>query len=452
MKSYLKKSQIALWLAIFLFGMLGTGQNAIAQTKDTLWTRDVWPLTLINGVFSPDDQFIYATCLQNNTDYLVRKYNLNGDLISKIDTIGGIRQFSEDGRFFWNYSGDKYDANTFLKIFSFGGGGHNISKWFWSITESNDIGVVATDDGKFKDTENRTYYFDNLKIFQPSNSKILMDTAYPGNIFTFNAVSIKPNSKEVAFLVQSIARDYKGNFFTDTSRIEIWDLTSFSKKKEIQIQKPKNFGDGLLLKYSPDGSVLGYQHDGNLTLYSTTDYSVVWESDDSLFPRIFNFTWTKNNANMFLSFYADLKFMGICRLNNLNKSFEKVYIPSSGTEFINFNSDLTQIITNLSDSLELLYYRPESIQDDFFDNFKINCFAKSTSNILRIELVSSNSYKSIISIVDTIGFTVIPQKEFPIYEKSNVWEFDISFLKSGTYFVRIQIDGHSYEVKFAIVR
>ncbi|OGU58108.1 MAG: hypothetical protein A2X64_05555 [Ignavibacteria bacterium GWF2_33_9] len=152
----ISKSNYSLLLVILIF--ICSSPSLFSQTKDTLWTRDVWPLTLINGVFSPDDQFIYATCLQNNTDYLVRKYNSNGDLISEIDTIGGIRQFSEDGRFFWNYYGDKYDALNNQRISRVVDklGRTNINFGASVINEKTDIGIIY-DGGNVVKTEDYQY-------------------------------------------------------------------------------------------------------------------------------------------------------------------------------------------------------------------------------------------------------------------------------------------------------
>ncbi|MEN6511263.1 MAG: hypothetical protein ABFD00_05455, partial [Chloroherpetonaceae bacterium] len=142
-------------LALMMFGQAVLAE-AQTQDRDTIWTR-TFPYHLQNAVFAPDDQSIYAT--SDYPSHYVVQYDLQGNIIGEIDTIGGIRLFSKDGRFFWNYYGDKYDAKTFQKLYSFGGGGYNINwdPWNYLIDDKNDIGIAVAG-GKVIDEQYRRYY------------------------------------------------------------------------------------------------------------------------------------------------------------------------------------------------------------------------------------------------------------------------------------------------------
>ena len=82
-----------------------------AETQDTIWTRRTWPSKIANAVFSNDGNFIYVAG-QGNPSRL-SKYDINGNLLWINDTVGGIKRFSTDGNYFYNFQGDKYNANTF---------------------------------------------------------------------------------------------------------------------------------------------------------------------------------------------------------------------------------------------------------------------------------------------------------------------------------------------------
>jgi hypothetical protein len=423
--------------------------NLFAQTKDTLWTYDCGKYYLSNAVFSPDNQFIYATC--SFTKHEVWKFDLQGHRIWVNDSVGGIKQFSEDGRFFWNYYGDKYDAVTFQKLFPFGGGGYNISGWDFEVNEKSNLGI-ACGYGKQISTQYRNYFDSCLIQFRLSNMQTLKFTSYPGKVFGYTASTIHPSGNEVAFLIGSEAKkDNEPYPYTDTMRIEIWRLSELTKEREIQIVMPTIAGS-LNLKYSPDGSVLGYLHDGKLTLYNTTDYSVVWENDDR-FGVINNFIWSFDMQNLYLSFYTNMTFMGLCKLDYQNKSLIIDYKPSSGNYFINLNKELSLIVTHWANKLEVLDNTLTSINEPFnTKNYQVKLTQTQIGTEFVLSINANIPEAATYTITNMLGKQCTKALTINLEQGLNQFEIYTSILPSGTYFLNLTIDDHTRNLKFMVVK
>jgi len=432
--------------------LLSFSQNLFSQEKDTLWTRDVWPLTLINGVFSPDDQFIYATCLQNNTDYFVRKYNSNGDLISEIDTIGGIRQFSEDGQFFWNYFSDKYDANTFKKLNDFATNKINLYEWpkvdYWDVTINTrkNIGIGTTWHGIITSTESTMDFDSNIVIFSPSDSKIIKVTSNTSKRYRLLANCVHPDGQEVAYVSAGLVIDEPSYF--DTVKIEIWNIKENQKLREIYLSGITDM-QRAKLKYSPDGSVLGYQHDGKLTLYSTTDYSVVWESD---FGIIMNFGWSSDTKYFYINSFPTNFGLSKYTFPEMKKIY--LYPKFESTKFINFNKDNSLILCSYSTArLYLLDNTVTSVADPVFtENYKTSIIQNQTNSdlILSINAIQPNIAE--YTITNSLGKICSQSVILNLEQGQNNFEINLSNLNSGIYFLNLTIDNYTHNLKFMVVR
>jgi hypothetical protein len=442
--AHLKLGKI-LSLAIFLMVLFASGQQAKSE-DGIIWTKDFFPYKLLNAVFSPDDQFIYATC----TDaYYVFKYDLQGNKIDSIMNVGGIKQFSKDGKYFWNFYGDKYDATTFEKIYSFAGGiVDNINDWNLEINEAANLGIACSYGKKIR-TYYSVQYDSSLIIVDLTDGHIISYTAYPGdNAYGFSQESISPDGSKVAFLTGRTVTD-KQEEYTAEMHIEIWKLPEFVKDKQIilDLSGDKQSSD-LRLKFSPDGSVLGYQHDGGVTLYSTTDYSVVWESESG---DIYNFNWDNNNKY----FYLSTGFSGMYKIEyeTKNKIFTYPKNIVIATKYINFNKNNNHILCGNSTLLVLLDNTITSVSDPFFiEEYETTLLQNQTNNNYQLQIVAIQPNIVNYFISDAIGNILIPNLTQNLMQGINVFDIETSALPSGTYFINIEISGHSQTLKFIVVR
>jgi hypothetical protein len=195
--------------------------------------------------------------------------------------------------------------------------------------------------------------------------------------------------------------------------------------------------------------VLGYQHDGKLTLYSTTDYSVVWESGEI---GVDNFGWSNNPQNLYINKHrADF---GLLKYSY--PAFENTffYPGFADTKFINFNKENSRIICSYSTAyLYLLDNTITSITDPFFTTeYKTALLQNQTNNNyqLQIEAIQPNIVNYFIS--DAIGNILIPNLTQNLEQGINSFDIDIANLPSGNYFLQLTIAGHSQTIKFIVVR
>ena len=425
-----------LTLAVFVLVLFGGEQQAFSE-EGIIWTRDVMPYTLINAVFSPDDQYIYATIGYKTID--VVKYDLQGNVLDTIKGIGGIKQFSEDGQFFWNYNGDKYDANTFQKLLSFGGGGYNISGWQWQINEKSDIGVAHGGINASKVTQDS-----NLIFFRPSDCKLLSYTSYPDKHYQFRAIGINPSGTEMAIYILTNRYDMNsGEYVVDSMKLEIWNIQEFKKLREIKMER----GTNILLKYSPDGSVLGYQHDGKLTLYSTTDYSVVWESTGIL---SYLFNWTNDMKYLYCS---QMEF-GLNKYNYDTKLMIHHFNLPSYSEFINFDSKNNYCICSWGDGeLILLDNTISSVSDPFFtEKYQTTITQEQTNKSTNLLINAQLPTKATYTITNSLGVICSKPITLNLVQGQNNYEINTTNLQSGTYFINLTIQDHTTNLKFIVVR
>ena len=441
---HLKLGKI-LSLAVILLALSAFGQQAKSE-DGVIWTKDFSPYKLLNAVFSPDDQFIYATC----TDiYYVIKYDLQGNILDTIKNVGGIRKFSEDGKYFYTFWGEKFDALTFEKVATFGGGGYNIGGWWFQLNDAKDIGIATTGGGYIIDEQYGRYYDSNFIMFKPSTMEVTRFSCYPGSEGkkkSIKVLSLNPNGDEFALITTSVKRNYKAELEIESYQIEIWKIDPLEMVQKITPQVPGNF-DALNLKYSPDGSVLGYQHDGKLTLYSTTDYSVVWESGEIY---AWNFAFSPDMKYIYIA--EDIH--GVIKYAYESKTKIASFWQAIGSIFLNFSKNNNYLLLSSSDwKIVFADNNFTSITDPFFTNeYKTTLLQNQTNGNyqLQIEATQPNIVNYFIS--DAIGNILIPNLTQNLEQGINQFDIETSGLPSGSYFINIEIAGHSQTLKFIVVR
>ena len=433
-------------LAAFLLVLLISGQRAQAE-NGVIWEKNFMPYKLLNAVFSPDDKYIYATC----TDiYYVIKYDLEGNILDTIKNVGGIRKFSDDGKYFWNYNGDKYDATTFERLSQLFDENNQPDYWkdddYWriNINSDKDIAVATTWHGKVTSTQYTQVFDSNLIVFKPSESKIIKITSHNPNTYRYLASSLHPNGKEVAYVVASLKQGEDRYF--DYVGVEVWNLETDEKVGSFQLEIPKLWNE-VLLRYSPDGSVLGYQHDGKLTLYSTTDYSVLWESGEI-------YAWN-------FAFSPDMKFLYISKAEegldildiNKNKIVFHLNLPSYSL-FINFNKSNTSCLCSWGNPmLILLDNTVTSITDPFFTTeYKTTLKQNPTKGNYQLQIDALQPNILTYYISDINGNIIQPNITQNLEQGTNQIDLETTIFPSGTYFINIEIASHTTTIKFMLVR
>ncbi len=420
-----------------LFFLLISGQRAQAE-NGIIWEKVFLPYKLLNAVFSPDDKYIYATC----TDiYYVIKYDLEGNILDTIKNVGGIRKFSDDGKYFWNEAADKYEYTSLSKVVPFGGGNYKILSWNWDINEKSDIGVAHGN------TIRATSQDSNLILFKLSTGELLKYTSHQDKTFQFEKMGIHPNGKENSFIVSRTKFNGK-DYYTDAVKLEIWSIPELKKIREIGITIPTALDSRFLrLRYSPDGSVLGYQHDGKLTLYSTTDYSVVWESE---IPYIRNFNWSSNMEFLAFSTGTD----GIYKMQFGKNEIKYRYPNMNGSLYIHFNDANSKILCSHNEGwVCLLDNTVTSITDPFFTtDYKTTLIQNQTNGNYQLQIEALQPNILTYSISDINGNIIQPNITQNLEQGTNQIDLETTIFPSGTYFINIEIASHTTTIKFMLVR
>jgi hypothetical protein len=100
---------------------------------------------------------------------------------------------------------------------------------------------------------------------------------------------------------------------------------------------------------------------------------------------------------------------------------------------------LDNTITSVSDPFFITEYKTTLLQNQTNNNYQ-----------LQIEAAQPNSVTYFIS--DAIGNILIPNLTQNLEQGINIFDLETSSFPSGTYFINIEISGHSQTIKFIVVR
>ena len=421
---------------IFCFSSFSTFAGS-----DTLWTRFNYPWLISNAVFSPDGNYIYATGGYNTTR--LYQYDLNGNLISQNDTVGGMKQFSQDGKYFYNFIGGKYEISTCKRVGGIGGwDGNNVR--IYDINETADIGIATTqtDIGYVLDS--------NFIFFKPSNFEVIEYLTHPGtkygeNIWELNGISIAPNGSFAALFVSNrynINQTAYGEEY-----VEIWDVSKRKLLKSLY-SNPSKYSEKIKLQFSPDGKYLGISNERKLFLYSTIDWSLIHTFDyTQSVGGVTAFCFSKDNRKLYVA--GD----GIIKINLDTKIVDYTYYYAWESCFITESRDNSYLLSeaNAGALLVLFDNTISGVEEEINPNI-ISISPNPAMDILNITITIETAQLLVYSISNLKGNPIIPNMKKELNSGINQFLVNVSELTNGVYLLNATLDGQSKSYKFVVER
>ena len=400
--------------------------------QDTLWTRETMPYNIKSAIFSPDGQYIYAS--SDGIPSRLFQYDLNGNLISTNDTVGGIKQFSQDGKYFWNLVGDKYEFANKKKV------GNSISAEY-DFNEPADIGIA---------NNGITSIVNNIIFFRPSDMQVIDSLTHPGtdivnfSIWNIMKIAISSDGKQAALHVAHKTFDGQPH---RKETIEIWDIATRSIIDTMYENQTQN-SEILKMEFSPDGKYLGISNERKLLLYSTSDWSLIHTFDyTQTVCGVKSFAFSKDNKTLYVG--SD----GILKIKLDTKTVDFTYKFTTNSTFINESPDRKNLISETGKGawLVLMDNSIASIPEEKAKT-TVSISPNPSIGILNITITPETEQALIYSISDLEGNIMLPSMKKELTAGVNQIVINIGELPSGAYFLNATLDGQTKSYKFVVER
>jgi hypothetical protein len=425
---------------MFIVVLLIASVSTYSQGLDTVWTYNLMPNQLTNAVFSPDEQYVFATHYYEDvngktTVYLSKFDKANGKLLWTTDTIMGIKQFSDDGKFFYTYNMERfsYPEFKFQTVFNFDSTKMKFKLWSFNIDEEKNIGIAINDKRFVPNGTNETDYDSSLVFFDSQALKFSEIQSHPDSTRLLYDAQISPTTDDFVTILKKMIEINNKPYYDYI--IDLWNLKSKLLSKNIFKQIQIQFSFPPIVKYSPDGKLLGILTD-SLRLYETGNYILMYTFP---FRYVYNFSFMASNSKIMVH-----RIPIALEIYDLT---EKNLIASADlqSDLFFINSNLNQeILTNIGYSLTLIKFKNTAISE----NIEI-------LNTIGSDFVDIKLYKSIINDFSIKIFNIQGSEQkaikYKLINENNI-VVDISTLITGIYILKFQNGSEEYTHKFIIVR
>ena len=428
-----KKMLFLLTIVIFL---LASGQSH-CQTE-VLWSK--WLPDFHGAMFSKDGKVVVA--VYADTLYLLDAYTGEPTMYEKVKIPGGLRMFdiSKDGQYIGvvspgiirilNYntgetvkqiSDDKYwyfkflpDSEHFITIHSLSihssSPGFHISKY---NIESGEIVMTG-----YEDTSN--YYLYEISQLAVSNDK---------NYFCWNMSYLK-----------TVSSDYS------VCSIKLWDAATLTEITTL------NYSNALKdLDFSPDGKYLASaDQDGYIKVWNVETRELIVDMLHSENATIATKLVFSNNSKYLITGGGpfgnqttkiwNLPFMELIHI------YEHPFI--AGTS-LGISSNDSLLVGDFHGRLSVLKtnFDPTSVEEQNVENDTV-IIPNPVKDILNIELKEIILGKVLISLYNSSGKQIKDLQAENIYDGATTLTFDVSFLPTGNYFVRVESNNFNKTFSF----
>jgi hypothetical protein len=429
---------------MFIVVLLIASASLYSQGLDTVWTYNLMPNQLTNAVFSPDEQYVFATHYyidpNNNKKfvYLSKFDKNNGNLMWTTDTIIGLKQFSEDGKSFYTYDMERFSYPEFLKLnppIIPKGIKFNLS--MYELDENTQLMYTINNNGVAKLPMSKSDYDSTIAIFDLKNIEYSKYIPLNDSNKFVQYIHTNKNSNNfvlISFNSYEFKKEYYNNFFVD-----LWDKKTNKFVRNIYSMLNTQFSDMPIVKYSPDGKLLGILTD-SLRLYETGNYNWGY-TFPILWPRYFNFSM--NSKNVYISTLGN--FIQLYNIDSKNIIYSNNFIYTK--RFINEGANNEFLTSWLADKLTLIRINPTSIDANRGDS-KL----KNIDNII-LEICCFDLGGEYVnySITDLSGNIIVDNFKTGIRSDNSII-VDINKLSNGVYLINFNLNNENLNYKFIVVR